>query len=66
VARGGAQGQAVQEHLVEQPRDLGQVQAEESRGKKQGGMVWRAWAMMVSTRVWLGGAVSAQRARPWI
>ena len=25
VARGGAQGQAVQEHLVEQPRDLGQV-----------------------------------------
>src|SRR5262249_35278416 len=39
-ARGGAQGQAVQEHLVEQPHDLGQVPAEEIRVKKQGGMVW--------------------------
>jgi transposase-like protein len=31
MARGGVQGQAVQEHLVEQPRDLGQVQADEIR-----------------------------------
>jgi hypothetical protein len=66
VARGGAQGQAVQEHLVEQPRDLGQVQAEEIRVKKQGGMVWMALAMMVGTRLWLGGAVSEQRERPLI
>src|SRR5207245_4424344 len=29
MARGGVQGQAVQEHLVEQPRDLGQVHADE-------------------------------------
>ena len=35
VARGGDHGQAVQEHLVEQPRDLGQVQADEIRVKKQ-------------------------------
>src|SRR6266542_6987600 len=28
-ARSGRQGQAVQEYLVEQPRDLGQVQADE-------------------------------------
>jgi transposase-like protein len=61
VARGGAQGQAVQEHLVEQPRDLGQVQAEEIRVKKQGGIVWMALAMMVCTRLWLGGEVSEQR-----
>jgi transposase-like protein/IS1 family transposase len=61
VARGGAQGQAVQEHLVEQPRDLGQVQADEMRVKKQGGIVWMALAMMVCTRLWLGGEVSAQR-----
>ncbi len=33
MARGGVQGQAVQEHLVEQPRDLGQVQADEIRVK---------------------------------
>jgi IS1 family transposase len=61
VARGGAQGQAVQEHLVEQPRDLGQVQADEIRVKKQGGIVWMALAMMVCTRLWLGGEVSEQR-----
>ena len=44
VARGGVQGQAVQEHLVEQPRDLGQGQADEIRVKKQGvlsGWPWR-------------------------
>src|SRR5436305_5393586 len=46
-ARSGRQGQAVQECLVEQPRDLGQVQADEIRVKKQGGIVWMALAMMV-------------------
>jgi len=61
MARGGVQGQAVQEHLVEQPRDLGQVQADEIRGKKQGGIVWMALAMLVKTRLWLGGEVSEQR-----
>jgi transposase-like protein len=64
VARGGDQGQAVQEHLVEQPRDLGQVQADASRVKKQGGIVWMAWAMMVKTRLWLGGEVREQRDMP--
>src|SRR5467141_4256145 len=66
VARGGVQGQAVQEHLVEQPRDLGQVQADEIRVKKQGGMVWMALAMMVGPRLWLGGEVSEQRDMPLI
>ncbi len=63
-ARSGRQGQAVQEPLVEPPRDLGQVQADESRVKKQGGIVGMALAMRVKTRVWLGGAVSEQRDRP--
>src|SRR5215471_1782506 len=45
-ARSGRQGQAVHEYLVEQPRDLGQVQADELRVKKQGGIVWMALAMM--------------------
>jgi transposase-like protein/IS1 family transposase len=61
LARAGGHGQAVQEHLVEQPRDLGQVQADELRVKKQGGIVWMALAMMVQTRLWLGGEVSEQR-----
>jgi transposase-like protein len=60
-ARAGRQGQAVHAYLVEHPRDLGQVQADELRVKKQGGIVWMALAMMVKTRLWLGGEVSAQR-----
>jgi len=65
-SRAGRQGQAVQEHLVEQPRDLGQVQADEIRVKRQGGIVWMALAMRVSTRLWLAGAVSEQRDLPLI
>jgi len=65
-ARSGRQGQAVQECLVEQPRDLGQVQEDEIRVKKQGGIVWMALAMMVKTRLWLGGEVSEQRDMPLI
>jgi transposase-like protein len=65
-ARSGRQGQAVHEHLVEQPRDLGQVQADEIRVKKQGGIVGMALAMRVKTRLWLGGEVSEQRDRPLI
>ena len=65
-ARAGRQGQAVQEHLVERPRDLGQVQADEIRVKTQGGIVWMALAMMVKTRLWLAGEVSAHRDMPLI
>src|SRR3989442_7655376 len=65
-ARSGREGQAVQEHLAERPRDLGQVQADEIRVKKQGGIVWMALAMMVKTRLWLGGEVSEQRDLPLI
>jgi transposase-like protein len=66
LARAGVQGQAVPQHLVEQPRDLGQVQADEIRVKKQGGIVWMALAMMVGTRLWLAGEVSEQRDMPLI
>ena len=65
-ARSGRQGQAVHESAVEQPRDLGQVQADELRVKKQRGVVWMAMAMMVKTRLWLGGEVSEQRDLPLI
>jgi transposase-like protein/IS1 family transposase len=66
LRRAGVQGRAVQDHVVERPRALGQVQADESRVKKQGGVVWMALAMMVSTRLWLAGEVSAQRDMPLI
>ena len=61
-ARSGRQGQAVPESLIEPPRDVGHVQADEIRVKKQGAIVWMALARMVKTRLGLGGEVSEQRA----
>lgn len=59
--RAGEHCQQVHEHLVQQPRDLGQVQADEIRVKHQGGIAWLAVALAVPTRLWLAGAVSACR-----
>jgi transposase-like protein len=61
VSAAGQHAQAIHEHLVEQPRDLDHVQADEIRVKTQSGIVWMAMAVMVSTRLWLGGALSPQR-----
>jgi transposase-like protein len=51
MARAGGHSRAVHEHLVEQPHDLGPVQADEIRVKTPGGVVWMALAMLVSTRL---------------
>jgi len=59
--RAGDHGEQVHDHLVQQPRDLGQVQLDELRVKKQGGIVWLAMALQVSTRLWLGGVLGEQR-----
>jgi transposase-like protein len=59
--RAGKHTQQVHEQLVEQPRDLGHVQADEIRVKAQGKVLWLAMAIMVRTRLWLGGAVSIKR-----
>lgn len=47
--------------IASQPLDLQQVQADEIKVKVQGGSVWMALAMMVSTRLWLGGVISPRR-----
>ncbi len=65
-ARAGRQGHAVHEELVEQPRALGHVQADARRVKTQGGIGWMALAIVVKTRLWVAGEVSAQRARTLI
>ncbi len=57
----GQHAEAVHHAQVVQPRDLGQVQADEVRVKTQCGIVWMAMAMMVSTRLWLGGVMSTRR-----
>jgi len=59
--RAGRHCERVHQHVVEQPRDLGQVQADELRVKIQGGVVWMATAIQVATRLWLGGVVSSHR-----
>jgi len=60
--RSGQHCRKVHEHFMEQTRlDLGQVQADEIKVKKQRGAAWMALAIMVSTRLWLGGVVGVSR-----
>jgi transposase-like protein/IS1 family transposase len=64
--RAGRHCRTVHEHLVETPRRLRQVQADELRVKMQGAIIWMAMAVMVPTRLWLGGEVSPHRDLPLI
>ncbi|ETW92872.1 MAG: hypothetical protein ETSY1_41745 [Candidatus Entotheonella factor] len=59
--RAGQQSQKLHEHQVERPMDLGHIQADQIRVKKQHGIVWMAMAIQVKTRLWLGGEVSEHR-----
>lgn len=61
--KAGQHCQAFHEHLLaHQQLELGQIQADEIKVKVQGKRsLWMALGMMVSTRLWLGGAVQAQR-----
>jgi transposase-like protein len=63
--RAAAHCQQVHQHLIAQPRDLQEVQADELRVKRQGAIVWVALAMQSATRLWLGGVVSEHRDR-WL
>lgn len=65
--RAGTHCEGVHWHLIgESQLVLGQVQADEIKGKAQGGSFWIAMAVMVSTRLWVGGAISAHRDRDLI
>lgn len=57
----GQHAEGVHPDWVVQPRDLGQVQADELRVKTQCGIVWMAMAMMVSPRLCPGGVISTRR-----
>ena len=62
--RAGWQCQRVHEAIIEQGQlDLIHVQADEIRVKARGMVAWMGLAMMVSTRLWLGGVVSRTRDR---
>ena len=62
----GHHAAAVHAAQILQPRDLGQVQADDVRVKTQCGIVWMAMAMMVSSRLGLGGVISTRRDQPLI
>jgi hypothetical protein len=65
--RAGQHCQAVHEHVVGHSQlNLLQVQADEIKVKIVGGVIWMAMAMMVPTRLWLGGVISQQRDRALI
>jgi len=60
--RAGSQCQRVHQAIVEQGQlDLIHVQADEIRVKARSIVAWMGLAMMVSTRLWLGGVVSGTR-----
>jgi len=60
--RAGIHCQEVHEAVIaSQTLDLQQVQADEIKVKVQGGSIWMALAVMVSTRLWLGGVISPHR-----
>ncbi len=60
--RSGEHCRTVHEHVVGGSQlDLQQVQADEIKVKAQGRTFWMALAMMVPTRLWLGGAISPKR-----
>jgi IS1 family transposase len=62
--RAGNHCQRIHQALVMQGQlDLEHVQADEIRGKGYQMVPWIAMAIMVSTRLWLGGAVSLSRDR---
>jgi transposase-like protein/IS1 family transposase len=62
--RAGQQCQRVHtDQIVQANLDLQHVQADEIRGKGCKMIPWIAMAMMVSTRLWLGGVVSLSRDR---
>jgi transposase-like protein len=60
--RSGEHCRVVHEHAIGGSQlDLQQVQSDEIKVKAQGGRFWMALALMVSTRLWLGGAISPRR-----
>jgi transposase-like protein len=60
--KAGTHAQQVHEAMMSQQQlDLQQVQADEIRVKMQRKVLWMAMALMVSTRLWLGGVVSERR-----
>src|SRR5436305_5619034 len=58
----GAQCRRIHERVIQAGRvPLDHVQADELRVRAVGGVLWLATALTVTSRLWLGGVVSAHR-----
>jgi len=65
--KAGQHSRGVHEATVWQRQwDLIHVQADEIKVRVQGGVMWMALAIMVSTRLWLGGTVDVKRSKVMI
>lgn len=64
LAKSGAHCQAVHQHLVEQPQDLGQVQCYEIRVKAQRGVLWLAMAICARDPLVAGRRTQPPTRRP--
>mgnify|MGYP001031532713 CR=1 FL=1 len=62
LVKAGTHCEAVHDHIVGRHQsDLGQVQADEIKVKTQRGTIWMAMAIVVMTRLWVGGQISPTR-----
>jgi len=61
VERAGSHCETVHDSLVAQPRELGQVQADELRVRLQKGVCWVAMALGIPYRLWLGAVERPRR-----
>ena len=65
--KAGDHSRGVHEQSVLQEKwDLVHVQADEIKVRVQGGVMWMTFAIMVSSRLWLGGAVDSLRSKAMI
>jgi transposase-like protein len=64
LERAGQHCQRLHEgELAEAQLELGQIQADELKINTFSGVIWMGLVLMVSTRLWLGGAVSPSRGK---
>jgi len=62
LLKAGTHCEHVHDHLVgNHQSDLGQVQSDEIKVKTQRGTIWMAMAIVVVTRLWVGGQISPTR-----
>lgn len=66
IIKAGLHCEDLHQHLVVQPQEHGQIQADELQAKCQGFRAWIAMAISVKSRLWLGGVIDRKRSKDLI